>query len=285
MVTQDAGAVQQTETQPDTQTGFAPISDLARYREAQEAKRSSAAPSIQPPAPPAQPDREAFIPRERFDEVNTARQHAEQQALQYRQHLETMQQQQAQPQTQQQNQQPQTPASPDFNNPEVEKEWLKKMQNNPVKGMRELIELVVQERGSPLLEQTLQQVQQYVAPVREAHRMQMVNQYATTKATDPTFTSIRPAFENLVGQAEQRGIALNAQTLPMIEAMARQMAPSMQQPQYQAPAPPFTERPGGSGTGVQQQAVQLTAQQRDVARRFNMSDAQYAESLSKMRRG
>ena len=317
--------------QPETQ-GAAPtvnqlqqsspqdISALAAYRAARQAASS-------PPAEPkaeggdtrpnaggdqAQPQREGFIPRERFDEVHQRMKSYEQQLQQFQQS-----QPQAQPNAfgtpqmpqmpqfpmqqplqqvgptgmvQGQQQQPQqTPQAPDFNDPKVQREWREKIANNPITGMREFTEHIIRSYGEPLVNQAVQGLYQQLQPLQRAFVNQQIQTYAQQRQADPSFQQVQPYFQNLVQQAQQRGVDVtNPQVLGTIEYMAKQQAqaqgmqfaPPQQPPQQQ---PPFTERPGNSGASLgQSQTPTLTPQQQAMARTFGMSDREYAESLRNM---
>ena len=286
------------------------ISALAQYRQAREQRDSS------PPAergqeggdvrPESNADshsqREQFIPRERFDQENTRRKQLEQELAEVR--AQMMQQnfnmpQQQYPMAPQQpqqvgrtgmvhpNQQPQQPQPQlDVNNPDFVKQWRKKIADNPVSGLLEFTELVMRERGTPLVQEAIQQVTRQLQPLQQAYLNQQIQSYSQQKADDPTFATVRPFFQNLVQVAQNRGIDVtNSQVLGMLEHMARQQAQQqgfqVQSPQPQQP--PFTERPGSGNTNLgQSRTPQLTPQQQAMARTFRMSDAEYAEQLRAM---
>ena len=297
----------QTETQsrPSVPTE---ISALAQYRQAREQRESS------PPAQRGQeggdvrPDasvdshsqREQFIPRERFDQENTRRKQLEQELAEVRaqmmqQSFNMPQQQPQYPMAQQQvgrtgmvHPEPQQQQQPrlQVDNPEFVKQWRKKIADNPVTGLAEFTELVMRERGEPLVRQAIQQVVQQLQPLQQHYLNQQIQNYAQQKADDPTFATVRPFFQNLVQTAQSRGVDVtNPQVLSVIEHMARQQA-QHQGFQVQPPAPqqpPFSERPGAGGTNFgQPRTPNLTPQQQAMARTFRMSDAEYAEQLRAM---
>jgi hypothetical protein len=290
------------------------ISSLARYR-AQQQKGSS--PSAQPQtaggeaspetgAAQAQPsdNREQFIPRHRFDEVNAQRnQYAQQlQALQaqlamYQQaqgitgmqgQLGHFQQAPAQPTVTGMANSPQAQASqvpqiPDFNDPAVVREWRDRIANNPVTGLRDFVSLLIRAEGVPLLEQFRQQITSQLTPLQQTFVQQQLTSYAQSRASDPQFTAIQPIFNQLVQQAVQRGYQLTPQVLSTIEHIAR-----VQAPQYGITLPasdqaPFTERPGSGGQGFPAPEMpQLTPMQEAMARRFGMTPAEYARRLKEI---
>lgn len=293
------------------------ISSFARYVAARQA--SSAADAKQPAAgegapsnaqpsqsaPSNQPDREQFIPRSRFDEVlqerNALRQMAQTPPPQNTgyapQANNTGMQvpppvQQYQPQGFQsptgmvgqyaQPQQPQGASTPDFTNPDVQKEWQAKIAKNPVTGLREFVSLLIQTEGGPLLEQFRQQISQQVAPLQQSYLQQQLSTYTTQRQqADPSFGQVAPTFNQLVSQAVQRGYQLNPQVLQAIEGIAR-----AQSGQLSAPAPrqvPFSEAPGGTGSFGEASEPNLTPEQLTFAKRFDMTPAEYAASLRSYR--
>lgn len=289
------------------------ISALKKYREAQAAKRQG-----NTPTPAAQKsgegesgpndaaqtqnqDREQWIPRERFDQVNQQKNQFQQQ-LQNLQNMQQFAQQQPyvgqtgmvhtppqQPAQQPQRQQQGQPELPDFSNPEVEKQWRNKIAKDPIKGLGELFDIYLAQKGQPLLQQYAQQIQQQIQPLRQNYVQTQLNQYAQSRANDPEFTQIRPVFDQMAQRAVQMGYDLsNPQTLATVEFVAKQTAQQqgMYQPQPQqmmAQPQPFTERPGNSG-GMNNapRGPQLTPQQKQMAQRFNMTEQQYADSLAAM---
>lgn len=290
------------------------ISALKQYRE-REASSANAQGQVREgqPAQEGSQQREGFIPRDRFDQVNQQKNEYQQQLQQMQGMLQQfmMQQQQAQRtppalhsggmvNTAQPAPQPQPtgPQLPDFTNPTVAKEWQNKIANGGVKELVGLIQQVVEATGQPLLQQFQQQINQQISPIRDSFVRQQAESYSTSRAQqDPAFQQVRPYFERFVQEAVQRnpGIQLNQQTLSTIEHVARlQQQQEAQQyggfnpfmgqmggfPQFQPqqPAAPFTERPGAAANlGQQRQTVSLTPAERQVARGFGMTDEQYAQ--------
>lgn len=275
------------------------ISSLQRYMAARA--NSSNAPEGQPkPAatPPAQgeaassPDaREQFIPRSRFDEVLNERNQLRAQVQQPQlppQGFQTGMQVPMQPQFQQPQAvgptgmvgaqpQPARPANvPDFADPTVQKQWRDKIANNPVTGLREFVSLLIQAEGGPLLEQFRQQITQQISPIQQTFLQQQLNSYASQRSqADPTFTQVAPVFNQLVGQAAQRGMQLTPQVLQAIEGIARAQTGTFAGQTQQRPVP-FTETPGGTGNLGQAQQPALSPLERAMAERFGMTPAEYA---------
>lgn len=302
------------------------ISALRNYREAQAAKSqgNTPTPAARNPdeggsgpndaAQNQSQDREQWIPRDRFDQVNQQKNQYQQQAEQMRQQVAQLSQMQQfaqqQPGFQGQPQQqfvgqtgmvhtPQAPqpqqapaqsqaqaALPDFSNPEVEKQWRNKIAKDPIKGLGELFDIYLTQKGQPLLQQYAQQIQQQIQPLRQNYIQTQLNQYAQTRANDPEFAQIRPQWEQAAQRAIQLGYDLsNPQTMATVEFVAKQTAQQQGQfqPQTAMPQPqPFSERPGNSSTnlGAGQRAPNLSPQQREMAKRFHMTEQQYADSLT-----
>ena len=291
------------------------ISALKQYRE-REASSANAQGQAKEgqPAQEGEQQREPYIPRERFDQVNQRMQQAEQQAQQMQTMLQQFmyQQQQAQRTPPPQHmggmvntaqpaapQQPTGPQMPDFNDPKVVKDWQNKIANGGVKELVGLIQNVVEATGQPLLQQFQQQINQQISPIRDSFVRQQADSYSTQRSQqDPAFQQVRPYFDRFVQEAVQRnpGIQLNQATLSTIEHVAKmqQQQDAQQyggfnpymgqmggfpQPQFQqqAPSAPFTERPGAAANlGQQRQTVQLSPQERAAARGFGMTDEQWA---------
>jgi hypothetical protein len=323
---QDSGeqATQQTENAQVSQVDSTEISSLANYR-ARQQRDSSPSQQHAPTDGHAVPDdggtkledgREAFIPRDRFDEVNTKYQEAQRQLQQLQQQPQVQPQypqqtpqfgqpntgmQQGYPQQQQYFQQPLSPtgmqqqpqqsqARIKLDDPSFVKEWRSKIANDPVKGLKEFVEMAIQDAGEPIMQQILQQVEARVAPVHQRFIRDQVQAYSQQRSTDPTFQQIRPAFEQYVQAAAQRGYDVtNPNILTHLEVAVRQQynvgLPFQQQaPQHTPPAPPFTEQPGAGNQGLaqRQNAPQLTSEQLAMAKTFKMEPAEYAASLKRL---
>ena len=312
------GNTPDTQSAAQTVTGLQPassqdISALAAYRAQRQA--ASSAPVQQsveggdtrPDAgeqSQAQPQREPYIPRDRFDEVVNERNQLREQfqrmqqsqafgvPQQPQQPQYPMQQPQFQPQVgptgmvqgQQAPQQSQ-PNAPDFNDPKVQKEWREKIANNPVTGLREFTEHIINSYGAPLVNQAVQSIYQQLQPLQRAFIQQQIQSYSQQRQSDPEFSAAQPIFTNLVQMAQARGIdTTNPQVLGTIEYMAKQQARQMGYvPPQEQQAPPFTERPGNSGATLgKPQTPALTPQQQAMARTFGMSDSEYAQQLRDM---
>lgn len=312
-------AAPQTENAPQpVQRDPTEISALTKYR----TERLGSSPKQEAPKQggDANPDggrdkladgREAFIPRERFDEVNQNYQQMKQQLENYqRQSMQgqpqnfqqqapqtgMLQQQQPAPQWQtnptgmQQQPQQQQAQAPQrrvrMDDPAYVKEWQRKIANDPVKSLGAFIEDYINDVGAPMLTQLQQQIQSQLAPIQRAHVANQLNTYATTRQqADPSFTQVRPVFEQLVHQAAQRGYDVqNPTVLSHLEFSARQQQ-GLGMPTYgtphAAPQVPFTESPGSGNQGFNQRANQpsLTREQMEFAKRFGMEPAEYADSL------
>lgn len=296
------------------------ISALQQYREREASSANAQGKATDgQPAVEGEQQREQYIPRDRFDQVNEQKNQYQQQVQQMQAMLQQfmMQQQQHQASTPAQHpggmvnpaveqQQQAGPKLPDFNDPEVAKEWQNKIANGGVKELVQLMQQVVEATGAPLLQQFQQQIQQQLTPLQRSILSQTADRYAQQRSqSDPAFQQVRPYFEKYLEEAVTRnpGIQLNEATLSTIEHVARLQAQQVsqqyggmgmggfnpqlgfQQPNYQAPQsnPPFTERPGAaSNLGQQKTSVTLTPQQRAAARGFGMTDEQYAARLREM---
>lgn len=281
-------------------------SDLAASR----AQRQATAPATAhqsdsgqgvPNTQEASQQRSEYIPRERFDEVNARRIAAEAQLQQLTQMSQGQMQRAAQANSgygmpQQQaltgQQVAQSPQVQNFlaslSDKEEQEKWRQKIVNQPVTGIAELIQHAIQTEGSALLNQHIQQLQSYLAPLQSFYQQQQqqaVSNYAKQRATDPNWAAVEPVFNQLAQQAQQGGYQLTQQNLQVIEGVARTKVgiPMWGQPTSQ-PAP-FTERPAGQGGFNQQsQQVQLTEEQKNAARLFGLDEATYARNLAGIRR-
>ena len=280
-------------------------SDLAAAR----AQRQAAVPSagVQPDSGQATAgsqgggqQRSEYIPRDRFDEVNTRRIQAEAQLAQ----LQQMTQGQAQaaayanhygqqvPQAQAQATL-QSPQVQDFlaslSSKEEQEKWRQKIINQPVTGIAELIQHAIQTEGNKLLQGYTQQIQSSLAPLQQFYVQQQgqaATQYASRRAADPNsgWAQVQPVFNQLVQVAQQRGYNITPQSLEIIEGVARTQVglPAWGVPQ--TPQAPFTERPGSVGTqAVQSQLPQLTDEQKKIARLSGMDEAAYARAYAQFR--
>lgn len=193
--------------------------------------------------------------------------------------------------------QPDTPNVPDFDDPEVQKQWRKKLANDPIRGMREFVQMMIQAEGTPMLEQFRNDVMSQLQPVQQAYVQQSVNAYKQSRfQSDPNFTQVAPHFDQVLNQAlrERPNLQLDANTMSTLEHIARlqaqqtpNFAPQGGYGQPQPPQPPFTERPGSAQHRAQKQQAstpQLTPAQKRMARTFNMTEQQYAAKLQEMNR-
>lgn len=307
--TQAGSGTSQTENATPPVNAGRDISSLENYR-ARQAASSAPKPPQPPQAGEASPttgqnpqadQREQAIPRPRFDEVIEQKNQYQQQVQALQAQLAQMQQAQqatgmqgapAQPQgyaaptySGMQGAAPQQAPSqvPDFNDPAVQKQWRDKIANNPVTGLREFVSLLIQAEGTPLLQQFQQQILGQITPIQQTFVQQQLSSYETSRAqSDPTFQQVAPTFRQLAVTAQQRGFALTPQTLQAIEGIARAQAGV---PFGAPPAPaqaPFSERPGGGTQLGQSSTPTLTAEQRDMARRFGMSEQEWAASYASL---
>lgn len=310
MPDQEPNQAPAVEPQSQTENQDAPkvssdISSLRNFRERQAATSTAAKATpgegAASPGQAAGDNREQFIPRTRFDEVlaerNAERERA-QQAMQLLAQYQAQLPAHATAQVPQPYAQPQplaptgmvgaqaTPPAhataqvPDFSDPAVQKQWRDKIANNPVTGLKEFVSLLIRAEGEPLLNQYQQQVLSQLAPIQQTFVQQQLGAYEQSRAqADPSFAQVKDHFRNLTARAVQMGHALTPEALSVIEQVARQQLGVPVN--YQAPAQPsFSERPGGASDMARPQAPQLTEQQRAVARRFNMTDAEYASFLT-----
>ena len=285
------------------------ISALARHREAMKARvsppRSEQQEADGQPQPdvgqqaPEQPQREPYIPRERFDEVLRQRDTLQQQITQFQQQLQQPQQPQVgptgmvQPQQQppispQQAQQVQSFLDQVTKDPTARAQWQKKIANEGVTALAEFVVKAVEDRGRPLLEEYARSINDRISPLQRSFLQQQLSTYASQRSTDPEFQVARPVFDQLVSTAAQRGYDVsNPQVLNTIEFLAKQQArqnqPYNPMPQQAPQVTPFSERPGNAGQGLPRpQTRQLTPQERSMAERFGMSPEQYISSLRAM---
>lgn len=318
VLSDNPGQTQAGSGQPQTENSAPPvqagrdISSLENYR-ARQAASSAPKPPQPPQAGGASPNtgadsqadhREQAIPRPRFDEVNAQKNQYQQQVQALQAQIAQMQQAQqatgmqgapVQPQgyaapsySGMQGAAPQQagPKVPDFNDPAVQKQWREKITNNPVTGLREFVSLLIQAEGAPLLQQFQQQILGQITPIQQTFVQQQLSSYESSRTqSDPTFSQVAPTFRQLAVTAQQRGFTLTPQTLQAIEGIARAQAGI---PFGTPPAPaqaPFSERPGGGTQMGQAPTPTLTPQQRDIARRFGMTEQEYAASLMSLTGG
>jgi hypothetical protein len=288
-------ADQQTSTVNQASQGLGATS-LHGYLDSQAT--SSIAGAAQQQAGVASPDtggndnREQYIPRSRFDEVNTQKNLAQQQAQILQQQLQLYQQQlaqgqQAQSVTGMQGQQtpPQAQGQrniPDFNDPGVQREWRNKIADNPVTGLREFVSLLIQAEGAPMLQQVQSTILSQVQPIQQTIAHQQIQSYTQSRSqADPSFGRVKPVFENLVAQAVQRGYMPNGQLLQAIEGIARAQT-GLFNSSAGTPQAPYTERPGGTGSFGQPATPNLSPLERQIAQRFGMSETEYAQYRSRV---
>jgi len=287
------------------------ISALARHREAMKARvsppRQEQKEADGQPQPdvgqqaPQEPQREPYIPRDRFDEVLRQRDTLQSQVAQFQQYLQQSQQNQpqqvgptgmVQPQQQalspQQTEQVQSFLDQVTKDPTARQEWQKKIANGGVPALAEFVIKAIEDRGRPLLEEYTRSINDRISPLQRSFLQQQLSTYASQRSTDPEFQVARPIFDQLANTAAQRGYDVtNPQVLNTIEFLAKQQArqnqPYNPAPQQAPQVTPFSERPGNAGQGLPRpQAPQLTPQQRAMAERFNMTPEQYADSLRAM---
>jgi len=293
----------QTENKP--QVPSTEISALANYRKAKEAQAASAKPQqsevdVQPQANVGQENpqqtREQYIPRERFDEVIQQRNQLQSQIQQFQQNTNQqqvvgptgmVQPQQAPAQQAAQQQAVQSFLDTVTKDPTQRQQWQKRISNEGVTALADFVRQAVESVGRPLLEEYNKQVSSQLSPIQRQYVNQHVNTYVQQRQSDPEFAVAKPAFDNLVSTAVQRGYDVtNPQVLSTLEFMAKQQAQQYAPaPQYQQPPTPtpFSERPGSGGQNLGRPATpNLTPQQLAYAKRFNMTPERYAESLRNM---
>lgn len=307
---QDAAPAPQPVNEGVLQADPTELSSLARYRAAQQAS-APVAPVQQNAGNSAPTDgqtnsdgkaRSEYIPRDRFDQVNQAKNEAEAELARYRQQA-ALTGMQVYPQNQQvpaqvvsptgmANPQPQQVSQPgqqipDFNDPAVRKIWQDKIANNPITGLREFVSLLIQSEGAPLLQQFQQQIMGSIAPIQQTFVSQQLSAYASSRASDPNWTQIQPSFNALAQEAINRGYSPTPEVLSVVEAIARQQVgiPAFSAPQPAAPPVPFSERPGsGGGNFGEAPTPALTPRERFVAQQFGMTEKEYADSKATYRR-
>lgn len=284
------------------------ISSLARHRE--QLQRASSARAEQKetggePQPnvgqqePSKPEREPYIPRDRFDEVLRQRDAFQQQLTQMQQMMQQAQQPQMgptgmmQPPQQhlnppQQQQQVQSFLDQVMKDPAAKQQWQKRIANEGITALAEFVTKTIEDRGRPLLEEYSRSINDRITPLQQSLLRQQISSYANQKASDPEFQVARPMFEQLVNTAVQRGYDVtNPQVLSTIEFLAKQQARQFappatpQQPMQQVA--PFSERPGSSSQPFPKPAYRaLTPQEQAMANRFNLTPQQYIDSLRAM---
>lgn len=285
------------------------ISALANYRKHKEAQGSSPKPEQretdgqpQPNMGQQEPQREPYIPRERFDEVvnqrNTIQQQYQQMQAQLQQFQQAQQSQQVvgptgMVQPQQAAPPPQQQAAVQSfldqvtKDPTARQQWQKKIANEGVTALADFVRQAVESVGRPLLEEYTKNVSAQLTPIQRQYVNQQINSYVSQRANDPDFAVVRPTFDTLVSTAVQRGYDVtNPQVLGTIEFLAKQQmqAQGQYQQHQQPPTPmPFSERPGSGGQNFGKSATpSLTPQQVKMAERFGMTPQQYADSLRAM---
>lgn len=211
-------------------------------------------------------NRSQYIPRDRFDQVLQER-NASQQALQMlqQQMLQTYQQQQVGNQIT--GMQPAQPQQPQINF----EEWQEKIANQGAAALYEFM----QAAGQPLIQQEINRVMQQITPIQQTITQQVVDNYAASRSSDPSFATIRPLFNNYVQAIRQQnpGQQFTPDSLQFIEYAAKQQAEK--QGLLQHMQAPFSERPGASFTGKTETKPTITAEQQRIARVYGMSDEEY----------
>lgn len=302
-VTSQEGSQSAPTEQGPTQVPQTTFSDLAASR----AQRQAAVPVVgtTPDSGQTTPggqevgQRSEYIPRDRFDEVNSRRIAAEAQLAQ----LTQMTQAQAQRASQGnagQFSQPQGQAvanSPQVRNfletvssKEEKEKWRNKILNQPVEGIAELVQYAIQTEGGALLQQHLAAIQSSLAPIQQSFQQQQlaqVGQYANQRAADPNsaWAQVQPVFNQLVQVATERGYTINPQSLQVIESVARTQVGL---PAWGAPVPanaPFSERPSQGPSAPQQPQLQLTPEMKKIAALSGVDEATYARNYLAFRGG
>jgi hypothetical protein len=287
------------------------ISALARHRSQGSPIASSAQEQDSPQegetgTNPGSAEREQFIPRDRFDEVNNQKNLATQQlAAQTAMMQQMMAQQAAQQQhvagmvgaPQAQPQQQQAPVF-DPSDPEVQKQWREKLAANPIEGMAGFFQEMLQAQGAPMISQLRNEMAAQMQPLRDGYVQQQVEGYAQQRmAQDPTFAQVAPQLNAVVQNALQQrpDLQLNPQILQIFEQIARTNSAGQQfgnppafgmaQPGIppMQPGAPFSERPAAvlpGGTG--QANAPITPQIRAMAQRFGQDPQVYANKARDM---
>lgn len=285
-------------------TGLSEISSLARQRAAQQASApapkapdaGTATPGSQQVPPAQEAQRSEYIPRSRFDEVNARKQQLEAEVEMLRhwnrqqgapggmQPVTQAPQAQAtmggmvggQPQPQLTPAQAKTLVEALADKSEQEK-WRKRIADAPVQGLAEFVVHAIQTEGARLLEQALGPLRQQLNPLQQTFLSQQIGQYSAQRNSDPAWNTIEGTFTQMAIQAAQAGHQLTPHTLGLIEVAARQHHGVPVFGAYQAPQPPFTERPGTGAQALgQPQLPPLTEAQRRMAAAFGMSEQDYA---------
>lgn len=294
----NTGSSQESSAPAPTATGANPapaapqtqFSDLAKNRAQHQG--ASQGVGAQPDSGQVTPgnqetQRSEYIPRDRFDEVNTRRIQAEAQLQQLQQQFTQAQMAAAAransgyaPQQQPQ-QVPQV--AQDFlasiSSKEEQEKWRQKIINQPVTGIAELIQAAIQSEGGKLLNQinaTLSPVQQHYLQQQEM----AIQQYAQKRATSPEWGAISNTFAQLARTAMKQGYSINPQSLEVVESVARIQHGIPAYGSAPVQQAPFTERPGAGQNSYQQPAAVLSDEQRRYARMFGMSEQQYAANYA-----
>lgn len=182
-------------------------------------------------------------------------------------------------------QQPPQPKGINFDDPATVKEWQDKIVNGGVRELKSFVSALIQQEGSQQVRQIQEQLLNQVQPLQQHYVRSAINQYATQKASDPSFGQVRPFFERAVEYAVQSRPDLdlsNPTTMATIEFVARQQAQQtaqqygMQFPSAPAQPAPFMEQPGAGSSLPTQAAPQLTPAELAVARGFGMTPQQYS---------
>jgi len=311
------------DTNPETQDVEQPVTDYYDFADAPQAisaldalrnSQKDSASSDNPdatggePAPtsgqgsvtPTPDGREQFIPRNRFDEVNTQKNALEQQ-LQYMQsQLQQMQMSQqfgqaTQPQFSpggQQLPQPQSQVDP-FTDPQIKERLMNKLNEDPLAGLQEIFGYLLNTQGAQALNQFRDEVYGRITPLQQSYASQAKSVYESSRRSDPAFQQIKPTFDVIVQRAlsERPDLVLDQATLSTLEHIARINAQQMgaipyQPPGYSAPVqpqqPPFSEAPMGTvpAPAQQQTRYQVTPEIKAIAERFNVDPQEYARRMA-----
>lgn len=247
-------------------------------------------------------ERSEYIPRERFDQVNSNLQQAAAQNTELQNQVRALQQQLLIGQTAQTPysqqaaslsgmvqppQQEQAPALdisqlvPGLSEADNNK-WKEKITKEGPKAIQEM----VMEFISPLANQLHNSVQTSVQPLQAAYVDQQRTAYEQSRANDPAFSTIQPYFRSVLNQVlgARPNLQLNSPTLQLIESVAKQQAaangvsalPQQQLPYSESPGAARQESVGNSAT------VSLTQEQQRTARGFGMTDEQYLNAMNKL---
>ena len=274
-----------------------PLDDVAPV-DVSESPNSQPTTNVQGSQPPqaeqtqSDPQRSQYIPRDRFDQVNSQLQASNARALEAEQQLNAIQQQllfnQQAPQQQwipptgQVPVQQQAPQQNNFDlaqyaqnmSDEESEEWQQKIIDKGPRGMAEFFMHMLQ----PLAQQVYSDMNSTVAPFQQQYVQNSIEAY---ESAEPNFNQMKTRFDAAVRQVAQ--YRPNLQLTPQVLAMVEQGVKIDMQRNGLLPLEdatiPYSESPGtGTPTQLQPPAQQLSNMELRVASGMGLTPKQYLEN-------